>query len=44
MYGELLAWPNETVCKQRFIDIFSQFDGKYLTGDGCSMTKMDIIG
>ena len=30
---------------QRFIDTyFSQFDGKYFTGDGAKEIKMDITG
>ena len=44
------SWPGQmrTVYgdHQRFIDTyFSQFDGKYFTGDGCEREiKMDIIG
>ena len=43
------SWPGQmrTVYgdHQRFIDTyFSQFDGKYFTGDGAKEIKMDIIG
>ena len=47
MHGKFMAWPNENSLwrsSKIYRHIFSQFDGKYFTGDGVEETKMAITG
>ena len=47
MYFSIIPWSNENSLwrSSKIIDTyFSQFDGKYFTGDGCRREKDDIIG